>query len=118
MNSTELNPASQPMSANPQDLQKQLDGLQNRFVVALVLMLLIGGSLTGYLYGQNRVVKASLRDTEAFIKDYNERSVPKLRELQASLQNYSAAHPDLVPILQKYGMVAPKPGAAPAAPKK
>jgi hypothetical protein len=116
MNSPELNSTSQPQAAGNQDLQKQIDGLQKLFAVALVLMLMVGGSLAGYLYGQNRVVKTSLRETETFIKDYNERSVPKLKELQAALQNYSTTHADLVPILQKYGMA--KAPASPTANRK
>lgn len=116
MNNTELNAAAQPQAAGVQELQKQIDGLQKLFAVALVLMLMVGGSLAGYLYGQNRVVKASLRDTEAFIQEYNERSVPKLKELQAALQNYAGTHQDLVPVLQKYGMS--KAPASPAATRK
>ena len=116
MNSTEPNSTSQPQTAGIQELQKQIDGLQKLFAVALVFMLMVGGSLAGYLYGQNRVVKTSLRETETFIREYNERSVPKLKELQAALQNYAGTHQDLVPVLQKYGM-SKAPGS-PAAPRK
>lgn len=114
----EVTPTPQPQSQNVsvQDLQKQIASLQNLLAFALVLMLVVGGSLAGYLYGQTRVVKTSLRDTQAFINDYNEKSVPKLKELQASLQNYASTHQDLVPILQKYGM-AKAPAGQPA-PKK
>jgi hypothetical protein len=118
MNSTELDSPSQPLATGGQDFQKQIDGLQNLLAVALGLMLVVGGSLAGYLYGQNRVVKASLRDTEAFIKDYNERAVPKLKEIQAALQKYGDTHPDIAPILQKYRITDPKLAAPPAAPKK
>jgi hypothetical protein len=105
---------SAPLSPTDASLQTQVQGLQKLLTASLALVLVIGVSLAGYLYGQNRIVKTQLREAETFVKDYNEKSVPEVNRLKAGLLYYGAGHPDFAPILQKFGMDK-KPGAPAAA---
>jgi hypothetical protein len=100
MNGTDSTPQSTP------DLAPQLQSLRLGLVIGLVCSVAIGLSLGLFLYGQHRIVKKNLSDAQKFIDDYNTNAVPTLRSLQQNLQAYAATHPDLLPVLAKYG-VAP-----------
>ena len=124
MNGTD-SPLSSHPAASSADLQQQVDALRLWLAVSLGLTMIVGLSMGFYLYGQNRILQASLRESEpmlreseASIKEYNEKTIPRIQEFQAALQTYAATHPDIAPILQKYKMTNQKPVAPPAAPKK
>ena len=88
-------------------------------VVMLAAMVALGGSFTMFLYGQwhtigsdYRNVKTVLPEAQNAINDYIQNFEPRAKAFMEALQKYSVTHPDLNPILQKYGMSAIKPGAA------
>ena len=108
MNGTDSTPQPAP------DLQPQIQSLRLSLVLGLACALAIGLSLTLYLYGQHRIVKKNLTDAQKFIDDYNTNQVPMLRSLQQNLQTYASTHPDLWPVIGKYGFTN-RPAAAPAA---
>jgi len=111
---------STPQSAS--DLEKQVQSLRLILALALACALAIGASLSLFLYGQHRIVKRNLTDAQKFIDDYNTNSVPLLRSLQQNLQVYASTHPDLTPVLQKYGITnrpaAPSPSTGGAPPPR
>lgn len=103
-------------------LEPQLKSLRFCLVLTLAFAFVMGVSLTLFLYGQHRIVKKNLTDAQKFIDEYNTNAVPTLRSLQQNLQSYGSTHPDIAPILQKYGLTnrpasGPSTGGAPMAPR-
>ena len=96
-------------------LASQVQSLQFAMVISLVCAICMGAAVFLYLSGQWHIVSRDLDNARKAIDSYNTNSVPLLRSLQQNLQTYAATHPDLMPILLKYGMAATnRPAAGPS----
>jgi hypothetical protein len=104
------------------DLQAQLHSLQQSFNSLLCVVLIVSGTLTIYLLRQFRTAHAEVVALRQVMSDYNKVSAPAMTEFVRRLNDFERTHPDLGPILAKYGMKPPAgnpaPAAPPAAPKK
>ena len=106
---------NEPTSQTDSGLAAQVRSLQLALTVSLACSVLLGLTLAGYLYGQYRTTSRDLEGAHRMIDSYNTNAVPLLRSLQQNLQTYATAHPDLMPILIKYGMAATnRPGGGPS----
>ncbi len=121
--------AVSPFAAKPSetpDLAAQLKAAQRQLSNVMVLLLVVSGTLTVLLLQQVRYAHAdiaSLRgpaqqldQARQVIAAYNQKTVPAVQQFLDKLQDYAKTHPDVLPILAKYGMVQrnPSSGSAPA----
>jgi hypothetical protein len=109
MNEFETKPSGAP---SVEQLQEQVQSLQRLLGLALAASLLLGASVTVFLWGQQRILKGQLREAATIVSDHDTKSLPMLTNFIASLQAYGKTHPDFAPLVDKYGLKAP---AGPAA---
>jgi hypothetical protein len=119
MNGTESSttPASTPVSAP--DLAQEVKQLRKLVQTTLVLVVLLSFSLNLFLF---RLFSTTRKDAEAarpqinqMLAQYQANQLPALTNFLARLVEYSKAHPDLNPILEKYNIKPRPPSTAPAA---
>lgn len=104
-------------------LQAQVEALQHMVVSILILLVVVSGTLSVYLLRQMRL---SGKDLDAvrpgatqLIESYTKDAGPRIDAFLERLKDYSRTHPDIVPILARYGLNAPSPAVpAPPAQKK
>ena len=111
------------MNENPdangsEDLKETCAALRHQLNSALILLLVVSTTMTIFFLRQvtlsNRE-KAALRSE---VMNYQTNAIPALQDFTRKLQDYARTHPDVMPILLKYGAVPTAPAPAPAAPKK
>ena len=119
-----------PFSGGPSradDPAAQLRAAQRSVSNLLILLLVVSGTLSIFLLQQVRYDRADLAGMNAqeeqlqqarqVIANYNQQTIPAVRAFLKQLGDYAQAHPDVMPILLKYGLAAPSApqGSAPAA---
>jgi hypothetical protein len=116
-------PTPLPLS-DPSELEEQLGSLQRLVGTVLVLLLIISGTFSIYLFWQ---VRAENRELEALRQQLQQviKIEAQQNEVVKRMQDYGRTHPDFLPILGKYGLTpeafgTPASGSAPPAltPKK
>lgn len=100
----------------PETLRDQIQTLRALLVAALIALLLLGAAVNIYLVRQFWMVRKDLAATQSFLQDYQKNKEPVLNEFVARLQGFAQDHPDLNPILEKYGIKLAATGPAPAPP--
>lgn len=110
MNSTNPTPVT---AVNP-----EIAALRNQIFTLLVALIVVSGTLTVYLFRQATVAGKELAAAKNLIATVNQdqnKIIPFVNQLAA----YSKTHPDIVPLLTKYG-IGPNgiPVTAPVATKK
>jgi hypothetical protein len=110
------------------DLNSEVAALRNQVYVLLAALIVVSGTLTGFLYRQASVAGKDLDNlkpqAEQLIAGFNQ-SQPQIVAFVNQVVAYGQAHPEFKPVLAKYG-IAPVPGvpagapagAVPAVPKK
>jgi len=119
MNELETKPSGAPAAATPpsvEQLQQQVQSLQRLLGLVLAATLLLGASVTVFLWGQQRILKSQLRDSTTIVNEHDTKSLPMLTNFVASLQAYGKTHPDFAPLVDKYGLKAPTGHAGPVPP--
>jgi hypothetical protein len=117
-------PLSQPSLPDPSELEEQVVSLQRLVGTVLVLLLIISGTFSIWLFWQvrteNRELEAGRQQLQQVIKIEAQQN-----EVVKRMQDFGRAHPDFLPILGKYGLApegsgASAPGSTPPAiaPKK
>lgn len=111
--------ASQPSDS---DVAAQLKTAQRQVSNLLVMLLVVSGTFSIYLFQEVRYDRANLAvlapqaqqqaQANELIATYNQKSVPAMQNFFTQLGEYSKTHPDVLPILAKYGLVQQKPQAA------
>ena len=124
MNNSGNNPVPLSSGSPAGELEQQVHSLQSLVAVALALMIVVSGSLLGYLWVQKHGLNAQLAEAQRAIDDYEKVRGNIYIHLVSNLQNYAKTHPDLNPLLEKYGflpnqvpaqqVVVPAPKTAPA----
>ena len=89
---------------SPSNLQAQLDSLRRLFVVALAVLTVIAGSVAWYFRSEKKVLNIQYQQAAVNINQWEKQALPRINELVEQLQIYSRTHPDILPILAKYGM--------------
>ena len=124
MNDSANNPVPSSGSSPAGELEQQVRSLQSLVSVALALMIVVSGSLLVYLWVQKRGLNAQLAEAQRAINDYEKVRGNIYLHFVGNLQDYAKTHPDLNPLLEKFGflpnqvpaqqVVVPAPKAAPA----
>lgn len=104
------------------DLQAEVASLRQQVWTLLVLLFVISGTFTFYLFRQTAVNRKDLQAYKPwatqFIQQFQKEG-PGMDQLIQKLGEYSRTHPDFVPILNKYKIpVTAGPAPASTAPKK
>jgi hypothetical protein len=100
------------------DSNSEISALRNQVFILLVALIVVSGTLTVYLYRQASIAGKDIHASSQLITNVNQ-SQPMIVSFANQLAAYGKTHPDIVPLLAKYG-IGPNgiPAAAPAAPKK
>lgn len=111
------------------DANSEISAIKNQMFVLLLALIVISGTLTAYLFQQSRVLGYELETNQRLVKNFNQ-SQPAIATLINQLGAYGMNHPEIRPVLAKYGIqpVSTQPGltsptaitptAPSAAPKK
>jgi len=100
------------------DLNPEISALRNQVFLLLVALIVISGTLTVYLYRQASIMGKDLNASKQMIANVNQNE-GVIISFANQLAAYGKTHPDILPVLAKYG-IGPNgiPTTAPAAPKK
>jgi hypothetical protein len=96
-----------------------VSSLRCQLNTALLLLFIVSATFTVYLMrqasmGRKDCAQASemVRKVQPMIAEYNKTAVPMLQDFNKHLLEFAKSHPDVTPILVKYGVM--QNGAAPA----
>ena len=119
-----------PFSARPtgeNHLAAQLKAAQRQITNLLILLLVVSGTFSIFLWQQVHHDRLNLdmlaqqerqmAQAQQVIDNYNDQAVPAMSRFFQQLNEYAKSHPDVLPILMKYGLLQEKPEASGAAPK-
>lgn len=100
-----------------------IKALQSQVTTLLLLLLVVSGTLSVYLWREATNARNDLNafrpQAQALLANYQERTVPTMRKFIGELGDYAQTHPDVLPILAKYGLLKPNDpstGVVPATP--
>jgi hypothetical protein len=83
----------------------------------LILLLVVSATMTIFFLRQVSLARKDRDALRPLIADYQTNAIPALNDFTAKLREYAKTHPDVVPLLAKYGVVqasnAPAPATAP-----
>lgn len=105
------------------DLALQLREAQRQIGNLVVFLLVVSGTLAVFLLQQVRYARADLSlqrlqseqvaQAEEMISKYMTEVLPAQQRFLEELGSYAQAHPDVIPILAKHGLVRVKPATPP-----
>ncbi len=103
-------------SAGLQTLRGEVRALRSLFSVATLALLLLSFGINAYLYYQDRIVRNELNAAKKMERDFEALKRPTLTSFIARLQDFARSHPDINPLLDKYGIrsAAPAPASSPS----
>jgi hypothetical protein len=95
----------------------QIAALQRQVFTLLVALIVVSGTVTVYLYRQAAILGKDVEASQQLINSFTQNQ-PAIKALGDQLGAYGMTHPDIRPLLAKYGIAnAPTqplpPGAAP-----
>jgi hypothetical protein len=105
------------------DSNSEISSLRNQVFTLLVALIVVSGTVTVYLYRQASILGKDLNASQQLINSFN-KGQPAVASFVNQLGAYSMTHPEIRPVLAKYGIIpaATQPSltapAAAAAPKK
>jgi negative regulator of genetic competence, sporulation and motility len=94
-----------PASTGTEDLRETCATLRYQLNSALILLLIVSSTITVFFLRQSTLARKDRDYLSQTVADYQENAVPALNEFAAKLREYAKTHPDVVPILAKYGVV-------------
>ena len=106
---TSTSPGPTSLATGTDDMAAVVKALQSQVATLLVLLLIVSGTMTIYLFRQVSHVRKDLEATrpraQQMIDEYNQRTAPAIQRFTAELGKYAETHPDVLPILARYGLV-------------
>jgi len=99
------------------DSNSEISALRKQVFALLLALVVVSGTVTVYLYREASVVGKELNNYRQLIANV-EKSQPAVLAFANQLGAYSMSHPDIRPVLAKYGIVPAPTQPMPAAPKK
>lgn len=106
-----------PVSNNTEVQQANCETLRCQLNSVLVLLLVVSATLTIFFMRQATEARKQRDAIQRIVTEYNQIGAPALNDFAAKLREYSKSHPDVLPILTKYGVMQMTNLAAPAAPR-
>jgi hypothetical protein len=94
-----------PVSNNTEAMQEKCDTLRCQLNSVLVLLLIVSATLTIFFMRQATEARKQRDAIQRVVTEYNQIGVPALNDFTAKLREYAKTHPDVVPILTKYGVM-------------
>ena len=85
-------------------LEEEFRSMRSMFYLALVSMIILEASLCLFLLRELTLVRRQTRELNVFVNDYNQNSVPVMKDFQTKLEEFSKRNPDFLPILRHYGL--------------
>ena len=105
MNDSGNNPVPLSGTSPAGELEQQVRSLQSLVSVALALMIVVSGSLLVYLWVQKHGLNAQIAEAQDTIEKYENVRGNIYLHFVGNLQNFAKTHPDLNPLLEKYGFL-------------
>ena len=111
-------PLNQPtQTPNQEDLRETCAALRHQLNSVLVLLFLVSATLGFFFLRQSSEVGKQRDMLKQVVENYQRNTEPAVNNFTGKLREYGKAHPDVMPILVKYGVVQlTNPAVAPAAP--
>lgn len=98
-------------------LHQEVAALRTMISLILVFMIVVSGCALGTLWLQKRRLNREIEEAQRTIAGYEKVSGNIYFTFASSLQSFAKTHPDLNPILEKYGIAESQTGPTqPAAP--
>jgi hypothetical protein len=95
-----------PAAGAAANLERQYENLHVLFEFALVALILLGLSVTLFMFKQMRLVRAQLAEqrpiVNKLISDYQKHSEPLVRNFTGAMQRFASSNADFQPIVEKY----------------
>ena len=119
-NVSESAPLESPIgeSAALQTLRDEVRTLRTLFNVAAMALLLLSFGINAYLYYQDQILRKELDIAKKMAREFETVKRPIVNAFINRLQDFALSHPDIYPILNKYGIKpaasAPEPALGPA----
>ena len=107
-------------SAALQSLRDEVRTLRSLFSAAAMALLLLSFGINAYLYYQDRILRKELDTAKKMAQEFETVRRPMVNTFITRLQEFARSHPDINPILDKYGIrpaastPAPTPAPSPA----
>jgi hypothetical protein len=101
-------------SAPTEDVKDTCGTLQHQLNSVLILTCVVSLTFTAYLYFQFRAIQREVKNLRPIVTEHQTKTQPVLQDLSRKLVEYSKTHPDIKPILDKYGVAVPTNAPAPA----
>jgi hypothetical protein len=99
------------------DMGAEIAALRNQVFSLLIALIVVTGTLVAFLYREASTTGKDLAANERLINTYNQ-GQPAVLAFVNQLGAYGVTHPDIHPVLQKYGIVAAPTQPSAPAPKK
>lgn len=93
--------------APAEDLKETCGTLQHQLNSVLILTCVVSLTLTVSLGLQFRAIQREVQAMRTMTTDYQTKTQPVLQDLSRKLVEYSKTHPDIKPLLDKYGVAVP-----------
>ena len=107
-----------PKNNGEATVEEQLSALRDQFTSLLMLITGIAVIITWffgyqcyYSYTESRRAIRAMEETQKAIADFTKNNEPAFQATLQNLREYSKTHPDIVPILKKYGVYETNPPA-------
>ena len=105
-------------SAALQTLRDEVRTLRSLLSAAAMALLVLSFGINAYLYYQDRILRKDLDAAKKMAQEFETVRRPMVNTFITRLQDFARSHPDIKPILDKYGIrpaaAAPSPAPSPA----
>lgn len=105
------------LSNGSEELQETCATLQHQLNSVLILTCVVSLTLTLFFFLNFRAVQKEAKALRSIVAEHQTKTQPALQSLSVKLVEYAKTHPDIQPIMTKYGVAVPTNAPAPA-PKK
>ncbi len=100
-------------SNNNEDLRETCSILRHQLNSAMILLLVVSATMMIFFFRQYSMASKERDALRSQIMEYQTNGVPALQDFTRRLQEYARTHPDVLPILNKYGVMQATPASAP-----
>ena len=102
--------------ATLQTLRDEVRTLRSLFRASALALILLSFAINAYLYYQDRIVRRELEAAKKIAQEFETVKRPVIGKFVNRLQEYARSHPDINPILDKYGIKPAASAQTPAPP--